>query len=71
MKSNMYLYGCNTSELPSIEEGAKARIAKAKELLAKLVEIPLASRDFVRIRDVSKAIDFYETLLNEERIEND
>ena len=47
-----------------MEEGLKARIQKASELLDTLLEVPLEDRDWDRINAVIKAISHNTNILN-------
>ena len=64
MQSTVYLYGKEATELPSMREGLEARIAASKNLLDKLLDEPLATRDFARVHKVLAAIS-HNTLLLE------
>lgn len=66
MKTDDYLYGCNRKPLKSIVEIADDRITSAKEVLDSLLTEPIETRDFQRINDILKAIEFYENWKQEE-----
>lgn len=59
-----YLFGKHITDFPDIQEHCKAKIQAGKELLHKLTHNNL-SVDWERIRHISKAIEFYERLLDE------
>lgn len=64
MKTTEYLYDCSIKELPSIDEGLTKRVEKSKELLDRLLEVPIKDRDFSRIKSVVDAIKFNKKLLD-------
>lgn len=66
MKSTNYLYDCEPTDLPSMEEGLTARTVKAKLLLNRLQTVQLVNRDMLRIKDVLEAIDNNKELLSRE-----
>lgn len=64
MKTTEYLYNCSIQELPNIDEGLRKRVEKSKELLDRLLEVPIKDRDFSRIKSVVDAIKFNKKLLD-------
>jgi len=60
----MYLYGVDSSKLPSMTEGLIARKQAAKKLLKELLDTPLKDRDELRISHVLKAIEHNTELLS-------
>lgn len=66
MKSTKYLYGCDLSDLPPMEEGLTARIEKAKELLQALLDVHYSEQDTSRINAVAKALQHNTKLLKGE-----
>lgn len=63
MKTTEYLYGCTIDTLPSMDDGLKARIEAAENLLIKLLDVPLSNRDWNRIADVVNSITHNNKLL--------
>lgn len=58
MQTTQYLYGKDSSELPSLVEGFTARFYAAKQQLDTILAVPLLTRDAQHQRDVEKAINF-------------
>lgn len=66
MKTTEYLYGITPDKLPNADEYFKAKINAGCKLVKELLEVELNNRDFKRINDVLKAIEFNKKLLNKE-----
>ena len=64
MKTTEYLYGKSITELIKMDEALKDRIQSATQLLHKLLEVPLDTRDFTRINAVLKAIEHNNKILH-------
>ena len=64
MKRTQYLYGKEPTELSPMEDGLLDRIRSGEELLLMLLEEPLQTRDWNRIRDVVNAIEHNNKLLH-------
>ena len=66
MKTSEYLYGVDIASLPSMDAGLRARIENSQKLLDELLAVPLAERDWTRIRAVGNAISHNSKLLHGE-----
>ena len=64
MKRTQYLYGGEPLELSPMIDGLIDRIDAGQRLLTLLLEEPLETRDWNRIRDVVNAIDHNNKLLH-------
>lgn len=63
MKDNLYLY--NTDDVPVIPAHViMRRIELLDEHLGELLEVPYMQRDLKKIRDVERAIKFWEEMSN-------
>ena len=67
MKTSEYLYGTSADAWASLEykKALKKRVMLARKLLDRLTEEDLHNKDFYRIKEVTEAIEFNETLLKE------
>lgn len=63
MHTYKYLYNKEKTELPSMDEGLKARILAAKAVLREIHDQPLKSRDEKRLNAVLAAIRHNQQLL--------
>lgn len=66
MKRTEYLYGVSLDKIPNADEHFKAKIKAGEKLVRELLEVPYPERDFTRIDDVLKAIEFNRKMLNKE-----
>ncbi|WP_169975896.1 hypothetical protein [Campylobacter sp. RM16191] len=66
MKRTEYLYGVSLDKIPSADEHFKEKIKAGEKLVRELLEAPYSERDFTRIDDVLKAIEFNRKVLNKE-----
>lgn len=64
MNRFVYLYGVDSSQLPSMDDGLVARIEKSKNLLDTLLAVPFSKRDWTRISSVCEIITHNTKLLN-------